>query len=123
MKRIKARTFSGVVCEQEVFYISDGADVKKADPGEKCDCGGSAAGRRSQTEAKQESEHISDKDVSGGDEADNNASVKVFMIRAVRCRRCNGILTSDFGIKNGIGQCCRQKELAQTPDKNQITLF
>lgn len=92
------------------------------DPGEKCDCSGAesahtAACRGRQTETKRGSQSISDKD------ENSDESGKVFMIRAVRCRRCNGILTSDFGIKNGIGQCCRQKELAQTPDKNQIALF
>ena len=30
MKRIKVRTFSGVVCEQEVFFVPDRTDVKKA---------------------------------------------------------------------------------------------
>ena len=31
MKRVKRRTFSGVVCEQEVYTIPDRADPKKAE--------------------------------------------------------------------------------------------
>lgn len=32
MKRIKRRTFSGVICEQEVYNVADGTEVKKAAP-------------------------------------------------------------------------------------------
>lgn len=32
MKTVKKRTFSGVVCEQEIFSISDHANIKKAQP-------------------------------------------------------------------------------------------
>ena len=33
MRRVKKRTFSGVVCEQEVFTISDRVqDIRKAEP-------------------------------------------------------------------------------------------
>lgn len=32
MQRVKRRIFSGVVCEQEVFNVSDRANIKKAEP-------------------------------------------------------------------------------------------
>lgn len=32
MRRVKVRTYSGVVCEQEVFDISDKLDVRTARP-------------------------------------------------------------------------------------------
>lgn len=69
------------------------------DAGEKCDC-------QEQEQEREESEED-----------------KTFLIRATRCRRCHGILTSDYGIKYGIGQCCRQKEMSERPLSNQISLF
>lgn len=35
MQRVKRRTFSGVVCEQEVFNVSARMDIKKAEPRER----------------------------------------------------------------------------------------
>lgn len=35
MQRVKRRTFSGVVCEQEVFSVSSRANIKKAEPRER----------------------------------------------------------------------------------------
>ncbi|MPN19121.1 hypothetical protein SDC9_166487 [bioreactor metagenome] len=35
MQRVKRRTFSGVVCEQEVFTVSDRVNIKKAEPRER----------------------------------------------------------------------------------------
>ena len=32
MKRVKRRTFAGVICEQEVYSVADGAEVKTARP-------------------------------------------------------------------------------------------
>lgn len=32
MRRVKRRTFSGVVCEQEVYDVSERADIKRAEP-------------------------------------------------------------------------------------------
>lgn len=32
MQRVKRRIFSGVVCEQEVYTVSDRANIKKAEP-------------------------------------------------------------------------------------------
>ncbi|MDP4152863.1 MAG: DUF6011 domain-containing protein [Bacillota bacterium] len=63
------------------------------DPGEKCICGG------------------------------HKTKIELFTVTATRCRRCGGILTSKFGIKNGIGPCCRKKELAMSQiDPMQIAL-
>ena len=67
------------------------------DAGEKCDC--------------QEQEQ------------EENEEDKTFMIRATRCRRCHGLLTSDYGPKNGIGACCRKKEIEELPLDNQVSLF
>ena len=57
------------------------------------------------------------------EQASTNEQVQLFKILATRCRRCGGILTSDFGLKNGIGQCCQKKEKRHQPDENQISLF
>ena len=35
MKRVKRRIFSGAVCEQEVYWIPDGAEVKTSEPKER----------------------------------------------------------------------------------------
>lgn len=50
---------------------------------------------------------------------------EIFMMRATRCERCGGILTSDFGLKHGMGHTCKQKHDAEhaPPDPNQYTLF
>lgn len=51
--------------------------------------------------------------------------VDVFEIKATKCIRCGRLLTSDFGLKNGMGPCCKDrfdKENAP-PDPNQMTLF
>lgn len=32
MQRVKRRIFSGVVCEQEVYTVSDRTNIKKAEP-------------------------------------------------------------------------------------------
>ena len=69
------------------------------DAGEKCDCGGENPEQKSKNQ------------------------VETFTIRAARCRRCNEILTSEYGLKNGIGQCCRKKEIEERPLENQISLF
>lgn len=37
MKRVKKRTFAGAVCEQEVFYIRENQDIRKAEPKERFD--------------------------------------------------------------------------------------
>ena len=56
---------------------------------------------------------------------DDMCENKVYVVRAKRCRRCGGLLTSEFGIRNGIGECCLMKEkyeeLIRMPDPNQIS--
>lgn len=50
---------------------------------------------------------------------------EIFEIKARRCTRCGGILTSKYGLQNGMGHSCKQKYDAEHApiDKNQITLF
>ncbi len=52
---------------------------------------------------------------------------EIFTVKATRCKRCGGILLSDFGLKNGMGHVCKRKaeqeKAAKEIDKNQITLF
>lgn len=53
------------------------------------------------------------------------AETEIFEIKARRCTRCGGILTSKYGLQNGMGHSCKQKYDAEHApiDKNQITLF
>lgn len=51
----------------------------------------------------------------------------VFTIKARRCKRCGGLLTSSQAIQDGYGPCClrkmRQEERKKEEMKNQISLF
>lgn len=51
----------------------------------------------------------------------------IFTIKARRCKRCGGILTSKQGIRDGYGPCClqkiRQEEREREEAKNQYSLF
>lgn len=51
----------------------------------------------------------------------------IFTIRARRCKRCGGLLTSDQAIRDGYGTCClrkiRQEKITKEEDKNQYSLF
>ena len=51
--------------------------------------------------------------------------INVFEIKATKCIRCGRLLTSDFGLKNGMGPCCKDKydEENAPPDPNQLTIF
>lgn len=50
--------------------------------------------------------------------------VDVFTIRATRCKRCGGILLSDYGLKNGMGHVCKSKYDAEhSVDENQMTFY
>ena len=51
----------------------------------------------------------------------------VFQIRARRCQRCGGLLTSRAGLRDGYGPCCLRKMQEEAARKramkNQISLF
>lgn len=51
--------------------------------------------------------------------------VDVFEIKATKCIRCGRLLTSEFGLRNGMGHCCKDRfdEENAPPDPNQMTLF
>lgn len=50
---------------------------------------------------------------------------EIFTVRATKCRRCGGILLSEYGLRHGMGHVCKRKHDAEHApvDKNQITLF
>lgn len=52
---------------------------------------------------------------------------EIFEVKATRCKRCGGILLSEFGLKHGMGHVCKRKkdeeEAASAIDENQMTLF
>ena len=49
-----------------------------------------------------------------------------FLIQATKCKRCGGILLSEFGLKNGMGHVCKRKSeeeaAAAVIDENQLTI-
>lgn len=51
---------------------------------------------------------------------------EVFMVRARRCKRCGGLLTSAQAVADGYGHVCKMKELgeieANKPIPGQMTL-
>lgn len=51
--------------------------------------------------------------------------VDVFEIKATKCIRCGRLLTSEFGLRNGMGPYCKDRfdEENAPPDPNQMTLF
>lgn len=52
---------------------------------------------------------------------------EIFTIKARRCKRCGGLLTSAQAVSDGYGHVCKIKakqELeAQKPDPNQLSMF
>ena len=56
-----------------------------------------------------------------------NIDNEVFTIRARRCGRCGGLLTSAQAIKDGYGPCClrkmRRQEAERRMMKDQMSLF
>ena len=56
-----------------------------------------------------------------------NNSDEIFTIRARRCKRCGGILTSKQAVEDGYGHTCKMKEKAEREEReipdNQITFF
>ena len=51
-------------------------------------------------------------------------STEIFTIKARKCKRCGGILLSEFGLKHGMGHVCKRKyDSEHAPiDENQIIL-
>ena len=51
---------------------------------------------------------------------------EIFEIKATKCKRCGGILLSEFGLKHGMGHVCKRKAdeeaAALEIDENQLTL-
>lgn len=51
---------------------------------------------------------------------------EIFVIKATKCKRCGGILLSEFGLKNGMGHVCKRKAAEEAAaaeiDENQLTL-
>lgn len=52
---------------------------------------------------------------------------EIFTIKARRCKRCGGLLTSKQAVEEGYGHVCKMKAHAEAeaakPDPNQINLF
>lgn len=57
----------------------------------------------------------------------NNSQDDIFTIKARRCKRCGGLLTSKQAVEDGYGHVCKMKARAEAeaakPDPNQLTLF
>ena len=57
---------------------------------------------------------------------DNNQN-EIFTIKARRCKRCGGLLTSEKAVKIGYGHVCKMKTKAEIEgpkqDPNQLSLF
>lgn len=51
----------------------------------------------------------------------------VFTVRACRCKRCGGLLTSEQGLRDGYGPCCLRKMQIEAAnremEKLQMNLF
>lgn len=52
---------------------------------------------------------------------------EVFTIKARRCKRCGGLLTSKQAVEDGYGHVCKMKsrseEAEKKPDPNQVNWF
>jgi len=46
----------------------------------------------------------------------NDAS-EIFMVKARRCKRCGGLLTSAQAVRDGYGHVCKMKELGEQEAK------
>lgn len=57
----------------------------------------------------------------------DNSQDDIFTIKARRCKRCGGLLTSKQAVEDGYGHVCKMKTEAEIraaqPDPNQISLF
>lgn len=58
---------------------------------------------------------------------DNKVEDEIFVIKARRCKRCGGLLTSVQGVKDGYGHTCKKKaeeeQRQKEFEKMQISLF
>lgn len=58
---------------------------------------------------------------------DNGGDDEIFMVKARRCKRCGGLLTSKQAVADGYGHVCKMKELgdleARQPLPGQMTLL
>lgn len=52
---------------------------------------------------------------------------EIFVVKATRCKRCGGILLSEFGLKNGMGHICKKKADAEAAraleNRDQVSFF
>lgn len=57
----------------------------------------------------------------------DEASLEIFTIKARRCKRCGGLLTSEQAVRDGYGHTCKIKmhreEAAREQLKDQLSLF
>lgn len=57
----------------------------------------------------------------------DNSQDDIFTIKARRCKRCGGLLTSKQAVEDGYGHVCKMKAEAEIraaqPDPNQISLL
>ena len=55
-----------------------------------------------------------------------NGASDIFMVKARRCKRCGGLLTSTEAVRDGYGHVCKMKELgerkAKMPLPGQMTV-
>lgn len=58
---------------------------------------------------------------------DRGGDDEIFMVKARRCKRCGGLLTSKQAVADGYGHVCKMKELgereAMQPIPGQMTLL
>ena len=52
---------------------------------------------------------------------------EIFTVKARRCKRCGGLLTSKQAVEDGYGHVCKmetqEEQRAAMPDPNQISIF
>lgn len=50
---------------------------------------------------------------------------EIFTVQATKCKRCGGILLSEYGLKHGMGHTCKKKfdEEHAPVDEDQVTFF
>lgn len=49
---------------------------------------------------------------------------EVFLVEARRCKRCGGLLFSEYGLNHGMGHICRQKDIEEREaEKRQMNIF